>query len=321
MNMDFGALLEQYSDEALERILLKWYDSNPFDFNRSRMGDIIDLFQWCYFNSSDLALLPRSLRLNRIQKICNKHNISYEKLNMLLKSTDKIVCGQMPLIIAFEGVDGSGKSIQIKELEKELIKRGYKVGILNFPVYSGFFGKEVGNFLSGKNDVDANSVDVKSMCLWYALDRWDALKSISLDAYDIVLMNRSTLSSAIYQSCRVSERESQEIEQWIFKLEFEKLKILSPDLYFIFDVSETISYKNVLKKGEREYLDSKTDVYEKSESFIQKVRKKYLDYANKYGFISCINCMQDEHTMYSVRNITEQVLGELEQWIPLYMMK
>lgn len=152
-------------------------------------------------------------------------------------------------VIAFEGIDGSGKGVQIREIAGRLNGLGRKVLVQDFPVYSGFFGKEIGRMLSGEQDVRADVVDPRSMSLWYALDRHEALKGIDRREYDDILFNRSTLSNAVYQSIRTREEDREAFIEWLFELEFERLGVWEPDLYFIFDVTEEQSKKNVEKKN------------------------------------------------------------------------
>lgn len=71
-------------------------------------------------------------------------------------------------IIAFEGIDGSGKTLQWDLLTARLRSEGYRVGTKSFPIYESFFGSQVGRLLRGQ-PLRADEVDSRSMCLWYAL--------------------------------------------------------------------------------------------------------------------------------------------------------
>lgn len=218
------------------------------------------------------------------------------------------------MVIAFEGIDGSGKGVQVNEIADRLKNAGSRVLIQDFPVYSGFYGKEIGKMLSGEHSVRADLVDPKSMSLWYALDRHEALKNIDRDAYDYILFNRSTLSNAAYQSFRVKPEERDEFITWLFELEYDRLGVWQPDLYFIFDVSEELSRKNVARKGQRDYLNSTHDVYEESQTIMSHARSVYLRQAEQHRHIYVVPCMDEEGNFKSIEEIASFVMKVISEY-------
>lgn len=214
-------------------------------------------------------------------------------------------------VIAFEGIDGSGKGVQIREIADRLTGLGRKVLVQDFPVYSGFFGKEIGRMLSGEQDVRADVVDPRSMSLWYALDRHEALKGIDRREYDDILFNRSTLSNAVYQSIRAREEDREAFIEWLFELEFERLGVWEPDLYFIFDVTEEQSKKNVEKKEQRVYLKDTFDVYERSQRIMNQARSVYLRLAQEHDNMYIIPCMDENGVFKSIEEIADLVMKKI----------
>lgn len=214
-------------------------------------------------------------------------------------------------VIAFEGIDGSGKGVQIREIAGRLNGLGRKVLVQDFPVYSGFFGKEIGRMLSGEQDVRADVVDPRSMSLWYALDRHEALKGIDRREYDDILFNRSTLYNAVYQSIRTREEDREAFIEWLFELEFERLGVWEPDLYFIFDVTEEQSKKNVEKKEQRAYLKDTFDVYERSQRIMNQARSVYLRLAQEYDNMYIIPCMDENGVFKSIEEIADLVMKKI----------
>ena len=219
-------------------------------------------------------------------------------------------------IIAFEGIDGSGKGVQFHNITRILTEKGAKVGQMDFPSYDEFFGREIGRMLSGDGEVTANTVDVKSMSLWYAMDRYLAFGKMNLFAYDYILLNRSTLSNAVYQSARCPQEDRQALIQWIEALEFDHLDIPRPDLYVIFDVPPRQSELNVAKKGHRDYVGEKADVYEANKGFMSAVRDSYLEAAQLFENAAVLNCMGSEG-MLPIESISEMVLQAIQERCPL----
>ena len=94
----------------------------------------------------------------------------------------------MTKIIVFEGIDGTGKTVQLQRLYERLVASGrFRVRTLSFPMYDTFFGAECGRLLSGSGGVRANEVDGKSMALWYALDRFEAFRDLDYSDADVLL--------------------------------------------------------------------------------------------------------------------------------------
>lgn len=212
-------------------------------------------------------------------------------------------------IIAIEGIDGSGKTIQINRLEKNLQQFGYSVETLSFPVYDSFFGIQIGKYLSCAEGVAADTIDAKSMALWFAMDRYAALNNFSTNA-DFLLLNRYVLSNAVYQSIREIDLGHADLLDFILDLEHNALQLPIPDLYLYLDVNTESAGINVTKKGFREYTGNTKDVYERQEGIQVRARQKYLQYAEKLNNICTIPCMQQQ-TMLSEEEIEEKIIAAL----------
>ncbi len=215
------------------------------------------------------------------------------------------------IYVAFEGIDGSGKTVQFKKTNEILSSKGIRVGVLDFPDYESFFGHEIGELLSGKNDITANDLDAKSMSLWYAADRWKAFQNFDDSKFDVVLMNRSTMANAAYQGTR--SKNPEEISKWVYDLEFNTFGIPKPDIFFIFDIPTSLSRKNVAKKGFRGYVGNDADVYEKDVAFLENVRKCYLTCASIYPGSIVLNCADENEEMRPIEDISHEILNILNK--------
>lgn len=311
--------LEVIPDEIKSKLIL-WFERNTSHSKRYRLSLIMDILIWCNDEMRNNEMLPPHLRNkyfleaaqrfalddNEIRELYIKHYSIFEK--SILNKTK---------IIAFEGIDGSGKTLQINLLAQYLQNSGYSTKTKSFPVYSSFFGKQIGELLSDhQSQLNANTVDPKSMSLWYGLDRWHSFYNEGIEQNDdFLLLNRYTMSSAVYQSIRhgdVNQRE--EVGDWIIQLEHEFLNLPKPDLYVVFDVPTEISQSNVESKGHRDYVGERADVYEESELLQEQARKEYKRLSDKLGNVAFINSMLDTKNMKNEQTIHFEVVEALKQW-------
>ena len=214
-------------------------------------------------------------------------------------------------VIAIEGIDGSGKSVQFARLKEAIEAMGHTVEAREYPVYSSYFGSLVGDYLSGSGGVKADTVDGKSMALWFALDRWEDLKDHRDGEYDYMLINRYVLSNAVYQS--IIDTGRKDLVDWVFDLEYNHFGLPRADLFLFYDVAIAQAGENVMKKGFRDYVGGeKKDVYESSGGIQQRARAKYLETAERREDIAVIQCMGPDG-FRTIDDIAAETLEVLKQ--------
>ena len=214
-------------------------------------------------------------------------------------------------IIAFEGIDGTGKSVQMEQLRAKLEQQGLTVDVLSFPDYGSFFGGCVGRYLTKKDGVSASDVDQRSMALWFAMDRWAAFQGFDYSRFDVLLINRYVLSNAVYQSIRDRDVDKPDILDFVLELEHRQLKLPQPDLYLILDVDLTAAQSNVSKKGYRDYVGDEKDEYEKQDSIQIRARAKYLSFGERLDNVQVIPCMADG-ALLSIETIAQRVYAAVK---------
>ena len=214
-------------------------------------------------------------------------------------------------IIAFEGIDGTGKSVQMEQLRAKLEQQGLTVGVLSFSDYGSFFGGCVGRYLTKKDGVSASDVDQRSMALWFAMDRWAAFQGFDYSRFDVLLINRYVLSNAVYQSIRDRDVDKPDILDFVLELEHRQLKLPQPDLYLILDVDLTAAQSNVSKKGYRDYVGDEKDEYEKQDSIQIRARAKYLSFGERLDNVQVIPCMADG-ALLSIETIAQRVYAAVK---------
>jgi dTMP kinase len=172
------------------------------------------------------------------------------------------------LLVAVEGLDGAGKSTQVSMLAHALSA----VDVVSFPRYDTFFGRHIRALLDGAGPVSAQTVDPRSMALWYALDRVRWARDRKPAGDGVVLLNRYVLSNAVYQSARADDPA---LLDWVLRLEFEELELPRPDVTVVLDVPPSVSESRVAHRGDA------ADVYERSSELLARVRAGYLAAASR----------------------------------------
>ena len=216
-------------------------------------------------------------------------------------------------VIAIEGIDGSGKSVQFARLKEAIEAMGHTVEAREYPVYSSYFGSLVGEYLSGSGGVKADTVDGKSMALWFALDRWEDMKNHRDGEYDYMLINRYVLSNGVYQSIRDIDLGREDLVDWVFDLEYNHFGLPRADLFLFYDVATAQAGENVMKKGLRDYVGGeKKDVYESSGGIQQRAREMYLATAERRDDIAVIQCMGPDG-FRTIDDIAAETLEVLKQ--------
>ncbi|MBN1695193.1 dTMP kinase [candidate division WOR-3 bacterium] len=170
------------------------------------------------------------------------------------------------IFITFEGVEGSGKSVQCELLYKYLLSKKYNVLITKEPGGT-MVGEKIRDILLDSDE----DIDVYTELFLYLADRAEHLAKIintNLEKDNIVISDRHFDSTIAYQ---MAGRGIKEEELNLLK----NLKLFSkrePDVTFLLDVDPE-EVRNRIKNPdriERENID-----------FHRRVRKAYLDLARK----------------------------------------
>ena len=216
-----------------------------------------------------------------------------------------------------EGLDGSGKSTQIRLLREYFTRNKIPHQYLHFPrTDSGIFGELIARFLRGElGDID--QVHPYLVALIYAGDRKDASAMIRqwLKEDYTVLLDRYVYSNIAFQCAKIEEpTERLKLKDWIYYLEYEYFKIPKPDLSLFLDVPLAFTEQKLAlnRKGEdRSYLQGVKDIHEEDIEFQKKVREVYLWEVSEEENFKLINCHGSKGEMLSPYEIFSQILTTL----------
>jgi dTMP kinase len=222
-------------------------------------------------------------------------------------------------LFVIEGVDGSGKSTQLKLLSEFLTRKGYSFEFLHFPrTDAPYFGELIARFLRGEFG-SLNEVDPYLVALLYAGDRRDASEMIRgwLDNKKIVLLDRYTYSNIAYQCAKIDDMNAQDkLMNWILNLEFEHFGIPKPDLNMFLDVPFSFTEKKLRSDrsgNDRTYLKGTRDIHEESLNFQKRVRDLYLKVARSDDRLVVVDCNKGNGLMQSPEMISSLILKILSE--------
>ncbi|MDX2445199.1 MAG: dTMP kinase [Bacteroidales bacterium] len=220
--------------------------------------------------------------------------------------------------IVIEGLDGAGKSTQIKYLGDYLSKIGISHYYLHFPrTDSPVFGDLIARFLRGEFG-KLDEVNPYLVALIYAGDRKDASETISkhLDNNQYVIVDRYVYSNIAYQCAKIADdNKRHELKDWIINLEYSYYKIPKPDLNIFLDVpfQFTESKLSTERKGDdRNYLNGNIDIHEKDLDFQRFVREVYLSQATVDGNLIIVDCTGKGDSILPPEKIFDKILAILK---------
>ncbi|HJO39096.1 MAG: dTMP kinase [Vicinamibacterales bacterium] len=158
-------------------------------------------------------------------------------------------------LIAFEGLDQSGKETQAQQLRDHLRQQGHRARVESFPGYGTSIGEEIARALQGERDYAP-----EVMQLLYVANRFERRADLDrwLAGGLIVLCDRYLASSIAYG-------EAQDLDPvWLAELQ---RHLPQPDLTVLLDISpETAASRKVADR----------DRYERDLAMLGRVRTSYL---------------------------------------------
>lgn len=222
-------------------------------------------------------------------------------------------------LFVIEGVDGSGKSTQIRLLNEYFSGKGYRCEYLHFPrTDAPFFGELIARFLRGEFG-SLSEVNPWLVAMLYAGDRKDAAEMIRewLNKGSIVLLDRYTYSNIAYQCAKLSSPQEQEkLMYWITDLEFNHFKIPEPSLNIFLDVPYSFTEKKltVSRTGDdRKYLNGTRDIHEESLTFQRKVRDIYVKVSQTDKRLCMIDCSDENGDILSPDKIFGRIIKKISE--------
>ncbi len=203
------------------------------------------------------------------------------------------------MLVVLEGLDGAGKSTQVRKLENYLRSVCNELEYIHFPRYdSPVYGGLISRFLRG--DFGSNeSVHPQLVALLFAEDRHGAAPGMKevISNGGTVLLDRYVYSNIAYQCAKLKDdKERNDLRDWIFNTEYGDFSLPVPDLNIFLDVPIGFVEKKLSSSrngSDRSYLRGSSDIHEADMAFQVKVRNMYLEQCESDPKFIRIDCSDE----------------------------
>ena len=168
------------------------------------------------------------------------------------------------LLIAFEGLDQSGKQTQAESLRDHVIARGRDCRLLSFPDYTTAIGSEISRALQGERDYPPDT-----MQLLYVANRYEYRGQIEslLGAGAVIVCDRYVASSVAYG-------EAQGLDaSWLHEIQ---RYLPTPDLTIVLDIAPETAVQRKAAGRDR---------YERDLALLSRVRESYLRQSSQANWL------------------------------------
>ncbi|HAA61275.1 MAG TPA: dTMP kinase [Planctomycetaceae bacterium] len=218
----------------------------------------------------------------------------------------------MGLLVAIEGIDGSGKGTQARQLVDRLNSESISTGLLSFPRYSEtLFGRAIGEFLNGEFG-PLEAVAPQLSATLYAGDRFESRDVLTeaLANHQVVVCDRYVPSNLAHQGSRVPAARQGALIEWIEQIEYEVFGLPRPDAVVWLDVPPHVSRRLIALKAPRDYTEKAADLQEADLEYQIGVHQAYrMLAADRDHWFRVDGLVENSQDVRSIEHIGDEVLN------------
>ena len=176
----------------------------------------------------------------------------------------------MGRLIVIEGLDGSGKETQSRQLVAQLQCNGIPARRITFPNYESKSSGSIKMYLAGEFG-KREEVNIYAASTLYAVDRWAGFNADWGKDYDygmVIVADRYVGSNAICQGSRCkSPEELDAYLAWLKDFEFGIMGLPEPDMTLFLDVPPETSAKLIENRPRKDSDAPGKDILESEKTF------------------------------------------------------
>ena len=190
------------------------------------------------------------------------------------------------MLLAIEGIDGSGKGTQAAQLAETAAAAGHRVASFSFPLYDGNpFSRAVADYLNGEFG-SADEVHPELAAMLYAGDRFHARPQLvaALAENDLVVCDRYVGSNAAHQGAKLEGEARERLLAWLDEVEYGEFALPRPELVVLLDAPVALARQLVGRKAARGYTTLEADIHEGDAVHSAATREVYLQLAARGGW-------------------------------------
>ena len=212
------------------------------------------------------------------------------------------------MLLAIEGIDGSGKGTQAGRLCETAAAHGHRVASFSFPLYDDNpFSRALADYLNGEFGA-ADEVHPELAGLLYAGDRFHARPRLlaALDENDLVVCDRYVASNAAHQGAKLTGAARSRLLAWLEAVEYGEFALPRPDLVVLLDAPVALARELVGRKAARGYTTLEADIHESDAGHSGATRDVYLELALQEGW-RVVSTADDRGAVREVDDVAAEV--------------
>ncbi|WP_376795923.1 thymidylate kinase [Thermogemmatispora sp.] len=222
------------------------------------------------------------------------------------------------MLVAFEGIDGAGKTTQLRLLEERARRQGLRVASLSFPRYTEtVFGRCVAAYLRGEFG-PLTAVPARSAALLFAGDRLESLELLSHLATesDLLLLDRYVASNLAHQGARLAGREREMFLTWLAHLEYEVFGLPRPTLTLYLRLPPAVASRLLAERAQQQSASGGRDIHEEDASYLARCAEVYEELASSQvdSPWETISCVDEQGRLCPREEIQSRVWSLLERY-------